>query len=149
HFRWQAVFQRVEQPLFVLSRTRRILFVNRAWEELTGIPASEARGLVCTRRELATKERPALVARLLCPPPEVLKGKSAHARCQVDGLKSQTPGWWDIEFFPLPGKDSVACILGKITGVPLAAGGERALLPEALKQLHAEAAKGLSTDEAA
>src|SRR5262249_42094144 len=54
-----------------------------------------------------------------------------------------------IEFFPLPGKDSVACILGKITGVPLAAEGGRAMLPEALKQLHAEAAKGRSADEAA
>jgi transcriptional regulator with PAS, ATPase and Fis domain len=149
HFRWQAIFQRVEQPLFVLSRNRRILFVNHAWEEFTGLSAAEARGLVCTRRGLETTERRSQMAGILCPPPEVLEGKSAHARRQVTGLASATPGWWDIEFFPLRGKDGVACILGKITGAPLAAEGKGASFPEALKQLREKIAKGLTPDMAA
>ena len=49
-FRWQALFQQAREPVFVLNRRRRILFVNHAWENLTRVSAAEARGLVCPRR---------------------------------------------------------------------------------------------------
>ena len=50
-FRWQAFFQHAAQPIFLLNRRRRILFVNRAWEKsCTGIPLAEARGRICRRR---------------------------------------------------------------------------------------------------
>src|SRR5438876_1828027 len=52
-FRWQALFQQSSEPLFLLSRRRRILFVNHAWEALTGLPAAQARGLVCRVRTTA------------------------------------------------------------------------------------------------
>ena len=50
-FRWQAFFQQAGDALFVLNRQRRILFVNRAWEQLTGLPAAEARliALACSQ----------------------------------------------------------------------------------------------------
>jgi transcriptional regulator of acetoin/glycerol metabolism len=132
----------------VLNRNRRILFVNRAWEEFTGLSAGEARGLVCKGRGPESAERLNQVARVLSPPLEVLEGNSAHARRPVAGLSPVAPGWWDIEFFPLRGEDGVACILGKITGAPLAAEGKRTPFPEALKELRERMAKGLAPDEA-
>jgi DNA-binding NtrC family response regulator len=149
HFRWQAIFQRVEQPLFILSRNRRILFVNRAWEEFTGLPFADVRGLVCTRQGLEMADRPSQVARTLCPPTEVREGKLAHVRRQIDGLSPAIPGWWDIEFFPLRGKEGVACIVGRISGVPHATEDKHPPYPEALKQLHDEMARDLAPDEAA
>src|SRR5437016_306570 len=44
-FRWQGFFQRARDPLFVLNRRGRLLFVNHAWETLTGLSAVEVRGL--------------------------------------------------------------------------------------------------------
>lgn len=134
------------EPLFILTRKRRLLFVNRAWEALTGVPASEARGLACTRRGSEATERRSVVARALWPPPEVLDGKPAHARRRVEG---PAPAWWDIEFFPLGGPDGVLCILGKIHGAPLAPAGAFLPFPEALRKLHEQMAKGLPPDKAA
>src|SRR5437588_107352 len=38
--RWQGLFHRSAEPLFLLNRQRRLLGVNRAWEEWTGHPAA-------------------------------------------------------------------------------------------------------------
>src|SRR5690348_1135956 len=100
-FRWRAFFQRTREPLFVLNRRGRLLFVNRAWEALTGVPAAQARGLACTRRKPAESGPwEELLQHLLCPPPEVHHGRSARTRRLVPGAD---PGrrWWDVEFFPL------------------------------------------------
>ncbi len=71
-FRWQALFQRAHEPFFLLNRRRRILFVNRAWEELTGLSAAEARGLQCLRRPSLPQDPWDVVIRAVCcPPPEV------------------------------------------------------------------------------
>src|SRR5439155_48815 len=51
-FRWQLYFQKSTEPLFFLNRRRRLLFVNRAWESLTGLPLGEVRGQACRRRAL-------------------------------------------------------------------------------------------------
>ena len=36
-FRWQALLERAGDAVFVLDRRRRLLFVNPAWERLTGV----------------------------------------------------------------------------------------------------------------
>src|SRR5262245_39510493 len=97
-FRWQAFFQRASEPLFLLSRQRRILFVNRAWEELTGVSAAEARGVACTRRQNA--ESDSTWTRALCPPREVLHGKTAAVRRVIPG-SGGSRSCWDIDFFPI------------------------------------------------
>ena len=56
--RWQAFFQRCDEPLFFLNRRRRVLFVNRAWEALTGLSAAEAHNLVCSRVKPANPGEP-------------------------------------------------------------------------------------------
>ena len=83
-FRWQSFFQHARQPLFVLNRQRRLLFVNRAWETLTGIPAVAARGLTCTRRRAVGLPHEA-VTRALAPPAEALAGTVARVRRLLPG----------------------------------------------------------------
>ena len=56
NFRWQAFFQRCAEPLFVLDRRLRLLFVNHAWETLTGMPATQAHVLVCRRSRPTTAD---------------------------------------------------------------------------------------------
>src|SRR5947207_11823433 len=79
-FRWQAFFQRAREPLFVLNRQKRLLFVNRAWEELTGVPAGQARGLACTGRRSTEAGSRSDLARALSPPRQVLQGQGAVVR---------------------------------------------------------------------
>ncbi|HMC64506.1 MAG TPA: sigma 54-interacting transcriptional regulator, partial [Gemmataceae bacterium] len=110
-FRWQAFFQQAGDALFVLNRQRRILFVNRAWEQLTGLPAAEARLIVCTRRKIAKA-----LARALCPPPEVLEGNAGRVRRLVPGAEAARR-WWDIDFFPLRDATGFLGVLGKVTAV--------------------------------
>jgi hypothetical protein len=52
-FRWQAFFQPAAQPMFLLNRRRRILFVNRAWESCTGPALADVRGRVCRPPKVA------------------------------------------------------------------------------------------------
>src|SRR5262245_3305840 len=94
NFRWQALFQKSRQPLFLLNRRRRFLFVNHAWEALTGIPAAEARGLVCVRSMPAELEpRDLIVRALCCPPPDVMRGQSSRVYRLVPG---KIPARWMI-----------------------------------------------------
>src|SRR5262245_58808289 len=80
-FRWQGLFQRTSEPLFVLRRRRRILFVNRAWEELTGLEARAVRGLACRlRARSADSAWPEIVTRALAPSPEAVGGEPAQVR---------------------------------------------------------------------
>jgi len=128
-FRWQAFFQRASEPLFLLSRQRRILFVNRAWEELTGVSAAEARGVACTRRHRT--ESDSSWSRALCPPKEVLHGKTASVRRVIVGPGSSRR-CWDIDFFPLQDADGLLLAVGKIKPVSEAESVTLSSIPEKL-----------------
>ncbi|HZT79446.1 MAG TPA: sigma 54-interacting transcriptional regulator [Gemmataceae bacterium] len=118
-FRWQSLFQHVREPLFVLDRLRRVRFVNRAWEELTGLSAAAVHGKTCTRRRAPDEGFPEELARVLCPPAEVLRGRPGQVRRWVEGLPAGSGRrWWDVEFFPLRGEQGLACVLGRITCLP-------------------------------
>jgi hypothetical protein len=146
-FRWQALFRRAREPFFLLNRRRRILFVNRAWEELTGLSAAQARGLPCVRRPSLPQDPWDVVIRAACcPPPEVLEGKPGRARRLVPGVHS-TPRWWDLEFFPLREQEGLLCILGKITPVVGDQGVTRPPLPEKLVALRERRAQRYGLDQ--
>jgi DNA-binding NtrC family response regulator len=136
----------VNQPLFILDRKRRIIFVNNAWEQFTKVEFAEARGLACTRRGSQSEDRRGTVARTLWPPPEVLKGQCTQARRRMEGSST---GWWDIEFFPLQGPEGLLCILGRITGAPMPENLAYVPIPEALRKLRDQLAKGMPAEKAA
>lgn len=120
-FRWQALFQRSGDALFVLNRSGRLLFVNAAWERLVGLPLAEVRGRYCRRQrpvgtevaDPAERERK-ILAHALTPPPEVLHGRATRVR----RLLPAGPGarrWWDVEFLPFHGDDGdLLGILGRV-----------------------------------
>src|SRR5208337_2590210 len=119
-FRWQALFHRSREPLFLLNRRRRFLFVNHAWEELTGVTAQSAVRQPCKRYRDAVPGSPEAVFGVLSPPPEVLEGKLAHVR-RLMPRSGGARGWWDLDFFPLQGDKGLLAILGKITALGVAA----------------------------
>src|SRR6516165_4642177 len=127
-FRWQAFFQRTREPLFVLSRQRRLLFVNRAWENVTGVPAAEARGQrVSQRRKSAGLDLWEALAHALAPPVEVFEGQCSRVRRQAPPTLPHARGegrevgrWWDVEFFPLESEKGLLGVLGKIRVVAAA-----------------------------
>jgi transcriptional regulator with PAS, ATPase and Fis domain len=142
-FRWQALFQRSSDPIFVLDSQRRLRFVNRAWEALTGLSAADVRLLSCRRRQPAAAGDGLLevLAHALCPPPEVLKGELGRARRRLPGGDRHGRRVWDVEFFPVRNGDGVSAITGRViprteelppTGAPL---------PEKLIDLRARATR--------
>src|SRR6516164_6332053 len=82
-FRWTAWFQRSAVPLFVLSRRRQILFVNRAWEQLTGQRLADVRKRVCKRQRDAAPGSCEAILHLLAPPRDVFEGRPAQVRRRV------------------------------------------------------------------
>jgi transcriptional regulator with AAA-type ATPase domain len=139
-FRWQALFQRVDEPLFVLNRRRVILFVNHAWQRLTGLSPIEARRVACRRRRpvAVADSTNEILAHLLCPPAEVLAGESSRVRRLLPG-RGTSPRWWDIDFFPLCHEAHVLGILGRILPLPAKPAAGTPPLPEKLAALRTQA----------
>jgi PAS domain S-box-containing protein len=132
--RWQSLFQRAGEPLFLLNRQRRLLFVNTAWEQLTGRSGAEVRGRTCRRHKHAEPGSWEALATALCPPAEVLQGQSERARRLVPQAEAGRR-WWDVDFFPLRDAQGLLAILGKITVAPADRPGSTLPLPEKLVTL--------------
>jgi transcriptional regulator with AAA-type ATPase domain len=143
-FRWQAFFQRSPEPLFLLDRHQRLLFVNRAWEEATGVPASQAHLLRCRRHRPAAADDPPeqVLEHALTPPAEVLRGAPGKARRLLPG-RGDARRWWDVEFFPLAagGKAGGRAVLGRITPVPADTPAATTPLPERVVALRERQAR--------
>jgi transcriptional regulator with PAS, ATPase and Fis domain len=148
NFRWQAFFEHAADPVFLLDRRGRLLFVNRAWEEITGLSRDEAHHLVCSRPAPAAADDAPLdiLAHALTPPRDVLQGGLGRARRLLPGRTdpggkppSRPPGhrWWDVEFLPLrqSGRQQGFLILGRITPVAMEELGGVGPLPERLEAL--------------
>jgi len=112
-FHWQAFFERAPEPVFILSRARRILFVNSAWETLTGWSAAQARGLHCAHRASTSSEPLTALARVLSPTRGVLRGEHARVR-RVAPIPGSVQVLWDLEFSPLHFGDGLLGIVGCI-----------------------------------
>jgi PAS domain S-box-containing protein len=130
-FRWQTFFQHAAQPIFLLNRRRRVLFVNRAWEACTGLKLADVRGRACRRRSAtAALEKDDAILSACVPPADAQEGRACVARRRAPA----GAGWWEIQFQPLAGVQDLLGILGTIR--VLAAPAETPLpLPEKLMAL--------------
>lgn len=136
-FRWQAFFQKAREPLFLLDRRRRILFVNRAWEALTGLGLPEVRGLVCRRRLAQPGDPWDLTIRSLCAPPrEAVRGEHGKTRRLVHP-RAGGAQWWDIDFRPWHDDQGLLGVLGQITVAVKSEPASPFNLPERLAALRA------------
>lgn len=136
-FRWQALFQRSTDALFLLDRQRRLRFVNRAWETLTGLAAADVRLLSCKRQQPAGAgdALPDVLAHALCPPPEVLRGEAGRTRRRLPSGDGRGWRWWDVEFLPLRTHGRTDGLLGRILPVAEEATPAAPPLPEKLINL--------------
>jgi transcriptional regulator of acetoin/glycerol metabolism len=132
HIRWRTwePFQRAAEPIFVLNRFRRIVFVNRAWEHLTGLSVAEARQIACRPRRAKTDIWEELLGQILAPPDEVLEGRPGHVRRLVPRF-DPARRWWEIDFLPFRDESGLLFILGRLHTSPVAATAGPAALPEA------------------
>ncbi len=140
--RWQSLLQRVEEAVFVLDRRRRLLFVNRSFEQLADLTADRVRGLVCRRPQSVKPDDSAeeVLAHLLTPPPEANQGRICQVRRLFLSRHRTSPAvrqWWDIEFFPLrqSGPQDGYLILGRILPLPIDLPPGQLILPEKLENL--------------
>lgn len=136
NFRWQALLQHCAEPLFVLDRIGRLLFVNRAWETLTGTPKEQAHLLRCRRPRPVSADASSeeLLAYVLTPPREVVRGNNGRIRRQIPGREAES-AWWEIDFFPLlqSGPQGGYLLLGRIRPIAnVEPAGEPRLLPNLL-----------------
>jgi transcriptional regulator with AAA-type ATPase domain len=154
-FRWQALFQRVSEALFVLDRRRRLLFVNHGFERLTGLGIDRARGLVCRAPRPVGPEGSAeeLISHILTPPPEVLQGAFARSRRLYHDRTGRhdppaPPAWWDVEFLPFRqgGDKEGHLIVGRVVPLPAGASPVALLVPERLVDLRQRTAARFSLD---
>ncbi len=110
-FRWQTFFQHAAQPIFLLNRRRRVLFVNHAWEACTGLKLGEVRGRACRRRSAtAAVEKEDAILSACAPPADALQGRSCTARRRAPN----GAGWWEIQFQALAGTQALLGLLGII-----------------------------------
>jgi transcriptional regulator with PAS, ATPase and Fis domain len=156
-FRWQDFFEQSADPIFVLDRRSRLLFVNHAWEQLTGIAREEARVLLCRRPQPAGPDDSwtEIVSHALTPPPGVQQGQVEKARRLLPALASREAAnarpaqWWDLEFMPLrqEGKTKGLLVLGRITPLASDEPGQEILLPERLEALRLKRDQGITLGE--
>ena len=139
-FAWRAFFQRSATPIFVLSKKRRIRYVNPAWETLTGVKRSEALGMVCSQRRHSTP-----LAAALAPTLEALAGRPDRARKPAPPGRNGPP-WWDVTFAPLAGADGLFGIVGfvAVVGEPVPAAAKR--VPSSVAALRDRHATHFSLD---
>jgi DNA-binding NtrC family response regulator len=140
-FRWQSLVQQAGEPLFVLNRQRRILFVNSAWEKLTALPAARARGLACKRQRDVAAGSPEAVAQALAPPADALEGRPCRVRRLLVSGDPPRCCWCDIEFVSLHDARGRLRVLGKVLVHEQERGSPVGPLADRLVALRAEAAQ--------
>jgi transcriptional regulator of acetoin/glycerol metabolism len=116
--RWQTLLHQSRNPIFLLNWRRRFLFVNQAWEALTGVSQAEARQLICQRRDpVSSMTADEKVRSVCCPTAEVFGGASDRERRLWPGGAGGSR-WWEIDFVPFQDQDGRICVLGRIVEQP-------------------------------
>lgn len=138
--RWHELLHGAAEAVFVLDRSRRLVYANPAWEALTGLSFERVRGLRCRSRGIADPDPEQVLALVLSPPRSFdALGLSRVRRRYEDG--SAAASWWDIDYLSLHDEQGLLGLLGKIQPVAAAREGPRARIPEQLIRLRAEAAQ--------
>ncbi|HWE39913.1 MAG TPA: sigma 54-interacting transcriptional regulator [Isosphaeraceae bacterium] len=110
----RSLLQQAREPVFVLSPQRRLVFVNRAWEELTGFAAKDVEKVVCLPHGPSRAGDLAGLGGSFCPPPEAMAGQP----CGVTTLVVHAGGerrWRRLEFWPLHDDDgALHCLVGLV-----------------------------------
>ncbi|MFO0908289.1 MAG: sigma 54-interacting transcriptional regulator [Isosphaeraceae bacterium] len=111
------LLQGAREPAFWLNAELRLVWVNKAWEELTGHAASSVVGLLCQPHGPTRPGDPVGLGGSLYPPPESLGGRPASARTLIMHPSGERL-WRRIEFLPFHGpRGELAGLLGLVRGL--------------------------------
>ncbi|QEH36028.1 Nitrogen assimilation regulatory protein [Aquisphaera giovannonii] len=124
-FRPEQLWQQAREPMFWLDPALRIVWVNRAWEALTGQSAEAVIGRTCGAHGPDRGGDPIELAASLSPPPEALAGAPAGTTALVP-IAGGEPTWRRLEFWPF--RDQQGATLGLLGQVRPAE--EAASVPE-------------------
>jgi DNA-binding NtrC family response regulator len=112
--RLDALVQQAREPVYWLGPDRRILLVNRAWEELTGHLSEEVAGLECHPHGPTRAGDLAGLGGSFCPPPEALAGRPTSGRTLILHAGGDRL-WRRIEFWPFhDARGDLSGILGLV-----------------------------------
>jgi transcriptional regulator with GAF, ATPase, and Fis domain len=107
--RLDRFWQQAREPVFWLGPDLKLLWVNRAWEELTGHPASEVLGRVCHAHGPTRAGDLDGVAGSFYPPPEALAGRPSGGPTLIIHPSGERR-WRRVEFWPF--RDGAGALLG-------------------------------------
>ncbi|GIW78860.1 MAG: hypothetical protein KatS3mg105_0667 [Gemmatales bacterium] len=111
---WSFLFERSADAVFLLNQHRRLLRVNAAWEELTGLKNADVRGMACSRRSSAKHPSFEALASALGPPAIVFDGRPVRVQRRLP-LPGKSHVIADIDFWPVRDGKNRLRILGKIS----------------------------------
>jgi PAS domain S-box-containing protein len=112
--RLDAWLQHAREPVFVLNAERRLVYVNRAWEELTGYAAETVLGTDCRPMSPAKVGDPAGLGASFSPPLEALAGRPAGVPTLIVHAQGERR-WRRVEFWPYHDvQGALLCLLGLV-----------------------------------
>lgn len=97
--RLNVLLKRAREPVFLLDAERTLIYVNPAWEALTGQPADVALGLECQPHGPTRDGDLASLGGSFCPPPEALEGQPAGSKTLIV-LPGGERRWCRVEYWP-------------------------------------------------
>lgn len=113
-FRPDQLWRSARDPMFWLDQDLRVVWVNQAWESLTGHSADSIVGTICSSYGPSRPGSPADLAASFAPPIEALAGRPATTATLIlrrDGERF----WRGVSFWPFVGADgSLLGLLGRV-----------------------------------
>src|SRR4051812_36377153 len=112
--RLDAWLQHAREPVFVLNAERRFVYVNHAWEELTGYAAAAVLGLDCRPQGTAPGGDLVGLGDSFSPPPEALAGLPTGMPALIVHAQGERR-WRRLEFWPYhDAQGALLCLLGLV-----------------------------------
>jgi DNA-binding NtrC family response regulator len=93
------LWQHAREPTFWLDHALRLIWVNRAWEELTGVTSEAVAGLTCQAHGPTAAGDLTDLAASFRPPPEALAGQPAATSTLILHTQGERV-WRRVEFWP-------------------------------------------------
>ncbi len=113
-FEPDRLWRRAREPLFWLGPALQFVWVNSAWEALTGYPGESVVGLAFTANETAGTGTVHDLATSFCPPTESLRGQPAVTTSTITCASGESISR-RIEFWPFHEEDnSLTGVLGLV-----------------------------------